>query len=112
MSSSVFKRGAALGTGAAINISLGFIPDYVKVINLTDGNVVYEWTGDFAAGYAAKSQNVVDSGATGNSSQSIITANGISPFAGSGAAAPGFTIGSAISVAAKNLAYIAIRQDD
>lgn len=30
------------GTGAAINVSLGWIPDYVKIINLTDGDKVHE----------------------------------------------------------------------
>jgi hypothetical protein len=30
------------GTGSAINVSLGWIPDYVKIVNLTDGDKVHE----------------------------------------------------------------------
>lgn len=30
------------GTGAALNVPLGWVPDYVKVVNLTDGNKIYE----------------------------------------------------------------------
>tara|TARA_R110000737_G_scaffold210535_3_gene228221 strand:+ start:5638 stop:6228 length:591 start_codon:yes stop_codon:yes gene_type:complete len=34
------------GTGAALNIELGFIPDYVEVTNLTDGDIVQRsWLG-------------------------------------------------------------------
>lgn len=36
------KTGFLVGNGAAQNISIGFIPDYVKVINLTDGDKVWE----------------------------------------------------------------------
>jgi hypothetical protein len=36
------KTGHLVGNGAAINVSIGFIPDYVKVINLTDGDKVWE----------------------------------------------------------------------
>jgi hypothetical protein len=35
--------GALLGTGAAINVELGFIPDHVKIVNLTDGDLITEW---------------------------------------------------------------------
>lgn len=38
-----FRKGVAYGTGAAINIELGFIPDYVKVVNTTDGDLVTEY---------------------------------------------------------------------
>lgn len=31
-----------VGTGAALNVSIGFIPDYVKVINIEDGDKVNE----------------------------------------------------------------------
>jgi hypothetical protein len=34
-----FKSGATVGNGAAINIELGWIPDYVEVYNATDGDV-------------------------------------------------------------------------
>lgn len=37
------KVGAILGNGAAQNIELGFIPDYVKVVNVSDGDKDTEW---------------------------------------------------------------------
>lgn len=34
------------GTGADQNVSIGWVPDYVKVVNLSDGDKVYEnWLG-------------------------------------------------------------------
>lgn len=36
------KTGFIKGTGADKNVSIGFIPDYVKIINLTDGDKVWE----------------------------------------------------------------------
>ena len=30
------KTGTATGTGSAINVSIGFIPDYVRIVNATD----------------------------------------------------------------------------
>lgn len=30
------------GTGAAINVELGWVPDYVRIVNLTDGDKIYE----------------------------------------------------------------------
>ncbi len=107
--SNPFQTGRVVAAGAAINISLGWIPDYVKVFNVTDGTVAFEWTSDMAAAYAIRSQNVVDNAATGNGSFNAITSNGISAFAGSGNAAPGFTIGSAIAVSGKTLAWVAAR---
>ncbi len=32
------------GTGAAINVELGFVPDYVRILNWTDGDLVTEGT--------------------------------------------------------------------
>jgi len=106
------KTGTIIGNGAAQTISIGFVPDYLRIINVTDGNVVYEWTPDMAAANALKSQNVVDNAATGNSSLALIIANGVTAFAGSSTAAAGFTIGTAISVNAKTLAYQAYRNVD
>ncbi|WP_226018417.1 hypothetical protein [Novosphingobium sp. FKTRR1] len=106
---SQIRKGSVVGAGAAINVPVGWIPDYVKVFNITDGTIVYEWTPDFTDGYASRSQNVVDNGVTGNASLGIINANGISAFAGSSTQAKGFTIGSAIAVNAKNLVWVAFR---
>lgn len=35
------RTGFIRGTGAAVNVSLGWIPEYVKVVNATDGDVFY-----------------------------------------------------------------------
>lgn len=40
--SSQIKVGYLVGNGAAQNISLGFTPDYVVVINVTDGDKIHE----------------------------------------------------------------------
>lgn len=39
----IVQTGVLIGTGAAINVSLGFVPDYVRVVNTTDGDLVTEW---------------------------------------------------------------------
>lgn len=36
------KTGFIHGTGAEQNVELGWIPDYVKIVNLTDGDKIYE----------------------------------------------------------------------
>ncbi len=36
------KVGYHVGNGAAINVELGFIPDWVKVYNVTDGDLITE----------------------------------------------------------------------
>ena len=42
----VARAGFIHGTGAALNVSLGWIPDYVEVTNLTDGDIVQRgWLG-------------------------------------------------------------------
>lgn len=93
------KVGTVTGTGSAINISLGWIPDYVKVINYTDGDTVHEWFNGFTAGHAVKTTTAVAS----------LTSNGITAYAGTTSAAAGFTIGTDVSESAKVLYYVAMR---
>ncbi|MBM3536895.1 MAG: hypothetical protein FJX55_03570 [Alphaproteobacteria bacterium] len=38
MSEMQIKFGGLVGNGAAVNVSIGFIPDYVRVVNLTDAD--------------------------------------------------------------------------
>lgn len=38
----VIKTGYLVGNGAAQNIELGFIPDYVAIFNMTDGDKIHE----------------------------------------------------------------------
>lgn len=114
LSKSLVAVGSVAGTGAAINVSIGFKPRYVKVYNPNDAGALYptvEWWEGMAAGHGLKLLKVVDSGATGNASQNKITANGISQYAGAATAADGFTIGADadLNVNGETVHYIAIR---
>jgi hypothetical protein len=83
--------GTFTGTGAAQNISLGFVPDYIRIVNMTDGTVTYDWF----AGQAAATSTVKTNGAGG---PATLAANGVTSYAGSAVpgseAAPGFSVGS------------------
>jgi hypothetical protein len=57
--------GYLVGTGAAINVALGFIPDRVQVYNLTDGTIYTEgflsrWNIPFSSG--GSNSNVISAG--------------------------------------------------
>lgn len=96
------KVGTVSGTGAAVNISTGFVPTYIKVWNITDGDIVHEWFTGMTDGHALQSANHA------STQFSRITSNGISAYAGSATASDGFTIGTAISENSKTLGYYAI----
>lgn len=107
------KTGTYTGNAAAQNIELGFVPDYVKVVNITDGDDAWEFFSGMTAGHAIYSRAVTDTAATGNASMARITANGItlrSPTDFSGK--KGFTIGTALSENTKTFAYVAVRNAD
>lgn len=103
MAKPILKTGSYTGTGAAVNVSLGFIPDYVRVINRTDKD----------AGMTAFRRS--DTGAFENTAEGAALApqasNGISAFAGSASAPMGFTAGTAVSVNGKVYDYVAMRSD-
>lgn len=110
-----FKSGKVTGTGAAIDIPLGFQPDYIKCYNPNDAGALYptiEWFAGMPAANGLKSLKVVDSGATGNASQNKITANGLSLFAGDATNGPGFTIGADgdLNVVGEDIHWIAMRE--
>lgn len=102
------KVGTYEGTGAAINIELGWVPDYVRVINVEDGDTVHEWFNGMGAGDAIKSQNVVDNGVTGNSSLALLAANGIDSYSADDNN-DGFTVGTDLSENTKTYRYVAMR---
>lgn len=102
MSKPTFASGSVAGTGAAINIPLGFKPDYVRVVNVTDADQIDEWFASMTFGTSIQTNTAVATRAT----------NGISPYDGSGTVAPGFTIGSGISENGKTLAWFAMRSGD
>jgi hypothetical protein len=66
------------GTGAAITVSCGFIPQYVMLRNTTDAGSLFgglEWNSSMPAGYGLKT--------LGTSTASVlITSNGITTYAG------------------------------
>lgn len=110
-----FRSGAVEGTGAAINIELGWVPDYVEVMNIDDaGNLfaILKWTSDMPDGHAMKFLSIADNGSTGRDSHDKITTNGISAYAGTeGGNRAGFTIGADtdVNVAAETIVWTASR---
>lgn len=99
MAKGQIKVGSYTGTGAAINVSIGFIPDYLHIVNVTDGTFAAEWFEGMTAGTAVELVN-----ATSN-----VTSNGISRYLGTaGGVGAGFTAGTAYSTNAKVYRYIAI----
>lgn len=91
--------GTYTGTGAAINVQIGFVPAYIRIINITDRDETYEWFDTMPAGTAVKTAAAVETQA----------ANGISPYLGTrGGNGAGFTVGTAISESAKVFAYVAV----
>jgi len=94
------KTGTVTGTGAALNVSVGFSPDYVKVFNDTAGDSL-EWLSNMTAGHAFKRV------AAGTGTK--ITTGGVSLFTGSATQQAGFTIGvDAVNTAAAVIRYIAV----
>lgn len=93
------KTGTYVGNGAAQNIQIGFVPDYVELVNQTDGNSVMIWHNGFAAGTAI---GITGSGAATQAS------NAITAYAGTaGGNSAGFTVGTAASVNGKTYYYVA-----
>lgn len=92
----IMVTGTVTGTGAAINVSIGFIPRKVKVYNPNNTTVfpTVEWVRGMPNGRGFKTLRIVDSGTTGLGSSTYLTSNGISEFAGTQTASAGFTIGA------------------
>ena len=99
------RTGTYTGDGSAHNVVLGFEPDYVRIINITDGNASFEWFSGMDAGHAYRNVN------DGTTQNSVITSNGISPYEGQrgGPDGAGFTAGTAVATNAKVFRYIAVR---
>jgi hypothetical protein len=95
------KTGTVTGTGAAINVVLGFVPAVVLLFNKTDPGV-FIWTKDMANASALK---LTDAPAL-----TFPTSNGITPYEGvAGTTGKGFTIGadSDLNAASDVLYYVA-----
>lgn len=102
--------GTYTGTGAAVNVELGFVPDYVKITNVTDGDEYWEFYTGMTNGHAIYTRSVTDNATTGNAGITRITANGITSRDPTDySSKQGFTAGTALSESGDTFAYIAVR---
>jgi len=94
-----FKTGTVEGTGATISIACGFVPSYVKIINV-DGDAEIAWTEDLADGEGYKCL-------TGGTNALMATL-GITPT-GPGGSNNGFQIGADtdVNVSGQTMLWIA-----
>ena len=93
--------GTYVGTGAAVDVELGFKPSHVRIINIPDRDAGLEWFDSMPDG----------TGVVLGAALASQAANGITPLDGTldGATKEGFTAGSAVSESGKTFAYIATR---
>lgn len=96
----ICKVGSYTGNGAAQNISVGFVPDYVRIVNITTP-AEDVWYSGMTAGTSV----------TTTGTAAIRAApNGVTAFAGTAAlAGQGFTVGAGLSVNAAVYRYVALQ---
>jgi len=94
-----FACGTVEGTGAAISIECGFIPSYVRIINI-DGDASGDWTEDMADGEIFKD---LPTGVI-----ALMASGGITPSAVNSASL-GFSIGTDtdLNASAETIIWIA-----
>ena len=96
----ITKAGSYIGTGAALNVSIGFIPDYVMICNLSTP-AADVWFGGMVA---ATSLTISGTAAV------RVAPNGVTAFAGTPAlAGQGFSVGPGLSSNAITYYYIAVQ---
>lgn len=88
--------GSFTGAGADVEVTCGFLPRYIVLINLTD-RTKYESSKDMAAGHSLKT---VAAGTMTDDTSGIL-------FKGSSDAYRGFFVPAAIAINAKAMHYIA-----
>jgi hypothetical protein len=95
-------EGSVVGTGAAINVSIGFKPRKVVLFQL-DTPAKIEWTEDMGAGKGVKT--------TGTPAFTALSSNGITLLSGTTTYSDGFTIGADtdINVDTETIYYVAFR---
>jgi hypothetical protein len=96
------KTFAYTGNAAAQDIELGFIPGFAIILNLTDGTNFTMWAPALAA--AAGISTVAAAGPVLDTTNQVTAYNGVA-----GSKAPGITVGTDLSVAAKNYLIVAFR---
>lgn len=93
------KVGTYTGTGAAVNVVLGFKPDFVQVTNITDADIVATaFRGLTAAGAGVDTAAAVAANADNDLTLTY-----------AGTTGEGFTAGTDISENGKVYGYIALR---
>lgn len=102
--SSSIRHGKYTGAGAALNVSLGFVPRRVDIFNVTDGTVVATGLLDPDGG---ADKTIYTSGTAGPVSGSGNT--GVTSYKGSEIAGAGFSVGSSLATNAKEFRWTAYR---
>ncbi len=94
--------GTVAGTGASLNVPVGFVPRKVEVYNETKSTCVV-WVKGMTSGKGFLH--------TGAAYMSVLASAGISEYDGSSSYAPGFTIGAdgSVNISADTLVYVAYR---
>lgn len=96
----ITKAGSYTGAGAALNISVGFVPDYVMLINVA-GATADVWFNGMAAGTCLT---------ISGTAALRPSPNGITAFAGTPAqAGQGFSVGAALANNAVVYYYLAVQ---
>jgi len=92
------KIGTYTGTGAAIHLELGFIPDFFLTVNITDGDDIGLWFN----GMTADTGIDIAAAVAGNANNAFTADEG-----SAGTYAKGITIGTDYSENAKVWRYVA-----
>jgi hypothetical protein len=87
MENSYFKTGNFEGTGVAVNVSIGWKPKRVTVVDVTL-NLTFVYTDTMTAANAVKT--------VADGTQSLVAADMITQYAGSASATAGFTLGATL----------------
>lgn len=93
--------GSYVGTGAAITLEFGFIPGYLRVINITDGDISWDWFDGMTAATAVKT----DAAVAAEGSNAVTRNPGVA-----GTTSAGLTLGTAMSESGKTFRYVAMRE--
>lgn len=96
------RTGTYEGTGAVVNVSIGWVPSFVLLANVEDGD-------NFAFGFPGAMADGTDINVITTAGPVLNAANGISDYAGSDSAAPGFSVGTDHSESGKTYRYVAMR---
>jgi hypothetical protein len=99
------KTGTFTGTGAALNVSLGFKPHLIIIQNVTDGTSIETYI-DAVTGTDPTGSIDIDAAAG-----PLTDAGGITPYAGDSANARGFSVDAGNSVSGKVYRYAAFGRE-